>query len=518
MSNPRMTEIATGVTRQLRALNGVEDVAAHVGRAVAGDQRVDVNSGEVWVSIAGDADYNATLAAIEDSLADVDQVQHDVVTYTNQKIRDVGALQDGTNPASGNGLDVLTGTGKPLVVRLYGQDPEVLMQEAEKVGAVMDNVPGVIDPQIQRPDTQPTLEIAVDLEKARRFGIKPGDVRRAETSLLQGILVGSVFEAQKVFDVVVQGTPESRADIAAVRNLLIDRPGGGHVRLGQVADVRLGETPSSIDRDAVSRRVDIVADVQGDLGSVADEVKDSLATMSFPLEYHAEVFQRTTSREIGSTRMLAAAVAALIAAFLIMQAAFQSWRLAVLAFLSVPAAMVGGVAVVLLSGADLSLGALMGLLAVGVIAVRNTLVMLRHLQDVEREEGMPFGETLVRRGAGSRLQPIGAAALSLAALAVPFVVLGERAGLEIISPMAAVLLGGLVSTTLITLLLLPALYLRFGAGTAGRPEDELARRWGAVVLEPAAGAPAGNGGSTVVAEAGEGAYHKDEADAGETRA
>ena len=517
MSNPRMTEIATGVSRDLRALDGVSNVAAHIGRAVTGDQRVDVNSGEVWVSIADDADYDATLAAIRGSVADVDQVRHQVVTYTEQKIRDVGALEDGTNPASGDGLDVLTGSDRPLVIRVYGQDPDVLMQEAEKVAALMDNVSGVVNPRIQRPETQPTLEIAVDLARARRFGIKPGDVRRAETSLLQGILVGSVFEAQKVFDVVVQGTPESRANVAAVRNLLIDRPGGGQVRLGQVADVRIGKTPSSINRDAVSRRVDIIADVRGDLGSVSDEARDALQTMTFPLEYHAEVLQRTTNSEIGATRMLASAVAALIAAFLIMQAAFQSWRLALLAFVTVPAAMVGGVVVVLLGGAELSLGGLVGLLAVGVIAVRNILVLIRHLQDVERADGMRFGEPLVRRGARDRLQPTGASALSLLALAVPFVVLGDRAGLEVVGSMAGVLIGGLVSTTLITLFLLPALYLRFGAGTAGRPEDELMRQWGAVVLEPAAVTPAGNGGGTLVTGVGNGGQREDGSDAGATR-
>ena len=144
-------------------------------------------------------------------------------------------------------------------------------------------VDGVDDPRIELPATQPTLEIEVDLDKARASGIKPGDVRRAEATLLQGIQVGSVFEDQKVFEVIVQGVPETRRSVASVRNLLIDRPDGGHVRLGDVADVRVAQTPAVIKRDAVSRRLDIEADVSGrSLGDVANDIEDRLANVSLP--------------------------------------------------------------------------------------------------------------------------------------------------------------------------------------------------------------------------------------------
>ena len=182
--------------------------------------------------------------------------------------------------------------------------------------------------------TQPTVEIEVDLGRAQREAIKPGDVRRAEAVLLQGIQVGSVFEEQKVFDVVVQGVPETRRSVASVRNLLIDTPDGDHVRLREVADVRVSQTPIAIQREAVSRYLDIEADVSGrSLDTVASDVEDRLADVSFPLEYHAEVLQSTTGEEINGGRMLAFAGAAAIAIFLLLQAAFRSWRLAVLAFL-----------------------------------------------------------------------------------------------------------------------------------------------------------------------------------------
>jgi Cu/Ag efflux pump CusA len=487
-SNPRMTRIATQVSRELRAIPGVDNVGAHVGRAIGSDQRVDVNSSELWVSIDSGADYDATINSIEDAVGGVQGLRSDVVTYSAQKIRDVGALNEGDNPATGDGLDVLTGSDKPLAVRLFGQDQDVLRRQAAKVRQIVSEVDGVADPRIELPAAQPNLEIEVDLEKARRQGIKPGDVRRAEATLLQGIQVGSVFEQQKVFDVIVQGTPETRRSVSAVRNLLIDRPDGGHVRLGEVAAVRVAQTPAVIKRDAVSRYLDVEADVSGrSLGDVANEIEDRLATLSLPLEYHAEVLQEATAKEINTTQMLAFGLAAAIAIFLLLQAAFRSWRLAALAALTLPVALVGGVLGALIDGAELSLGSLIGLLALFGIAARSGVVLIRHFQDLERHEGEAFGPALVQRGARERLAPVLTSASAIALVMLPFVIMGSIAGLEVVHPMAVVILCGLVSSTALSLFVLPALYLRFATrhkpGVA--PEDELLHRWADVEPAPA---------------------------------
>ena len=151
-SNPRMTKITTDLSRELRSIPGVDNVGGHVGRAVTGDQRVDVNSSEVWVSIDSGADYDATLASIKDTVNGTGGVQHDVTTYSSQKIRDVGALNDGDNPNRGNGFDVLTGTDKPLVVRVFGQEQDVLRRQAERVRQLVAQVDGVVDPRVAQPD------------------------------------------------------------------------------------------------------------------------------------------------------------------------------------------------------------------------------------------------------------------------------------------------------------------------------------------------------------------------------
>ncbi|HEY6693984.1 MAG TPA: efflux RND transporter permease subunit [Solirubrobacteraceae bacterium] len=469
-SSGRMTTVATELSRELRALPGVDNVGAHVGRAIGGDQRVDVNSSEVWASIESGADHDATVRRIRAAAARVPGVDADVSSNATQEIRDAGALVRGDNPASGDGLSVLTGSGRPLVARVYGHDLDLLRTEAEKVRAAMARVDGVGDLRVEVSRQQPNLVIEVDLAKARREGIKPGDVRRAEASLLQGIHVGSVFEEQKVFDVLVVGVPATRRSVADVRNLLIDRPDGGQVRLGQVADVRIEQTPVAIDREAVSRHLDVSAGVRGrPLDDVARDVRAELAGLSFPLEYHVEVLAQTTNDEIGAAGMLAVALVAAVAAFLLFQAAFRSWRVAAMAFLLLPVSLAGGLLAALIGGAELSLGSLVGLLALFGVAARTSLLSVRHLQDSDEAEGARFGEPLIVSGAQERLGPIMTTAAALGLLALPFVVLGSRAGLEIMHPMAVVLLGGVVSTTFVSLFVLPALYLRVG----GVPRSDL---------------------------------------------
>jgi Cu/Ag efflux pump CusA len=235
----------------------------------------------------------------------------------------------------------------------------------------------------------------------------------------------------------------------------------------------MSDTPIAIERDAVSRFLDVEANVSGrSLGDVAGEIEDRLRGSVFPLEYHAEVITHTTASEIGSMKILLAAIAALLAIFLLMQAAFMSFRLALLGALVLPVALVGGVLAALINGADLSLGAAIGFFGLFALAARNTVAMIRHFQDLERQAGERFGIDLIRRGARERLTPILATASATAVAAIVFVILGSRPGLEILSPMAAVVLGGIVTTTLLSLFVLPALYLRFGGREPEHAPDE----------------------------------------------
>jgi Cu/Ag efflux pump CusA len=268
--------------------------------------------------------------------------------------------------------------------------------------------------------------------------------------------------------------PDVRQSVESVRNLLIDTPGGGHVRLEQVADVRIQPSPAVIKRDAAQRYIDVEANVSGrSLGAVATDVEDRLANAEFPLEYHAEVLgQTTTGQEINLVRVVGFGLAAVIAIFLLFQALFRSWRLAGLVFLTLPVALAGGVLAALIDGATLSLGSLIAFLALLGIAARNGAVLIDRFQRLRLDEAKAFGAELVRRGASDRLAPTLTVAVATAAVVLPFVIMGNVAGLEIVNPMAIVLLGGLITTTLLSLFVLPVLYLRFGANAQPDPAAE----------------------------------------------
>jgi Cu/Ag efflux pump CusA len=452
-SHPEMRRIATQATRELRSIPGVRRVGAHVGRAVMSDQVVGINSGDLWVSVDPATDYAATLAAIQE-VVDGYPGLSDVLTYPEERVR-----------------EVLTGADEPVIVRIYGQDLEILRDRAEEVKQALSEIDGIVDPHVEVQVEVPQVEVEVDLAAAHRHGIKPGDVRRASTTLLSGIGVGSLFEAQKVFDVVVWGAPGIRRSLTDIRDLLIDTPNGGHVRLDEVASVRVGPSPSVIKREAVSRYIDVDAEVSGrDVASVVGDVKARLSEIRFPLEYHAEVLGEYAERQAVHTRVLGFSLAAAIGILLLLQAAFGSWRLALLTFAALPLALVGGVLAAYAAGGLLSLGSLVGFLTVVGIAARNCVTLIRHYQHLEQDEGETFGPALVQRGTRERLTPILMTALATGAAVTPFVLFGGIPGHEIVHPMAVVILGGLVTSTLLNLFVVPVLYLRFGSS----PEPDIA--------------------------------------------
>jgi CzcA family heavy metal efflux pump len=459
-SHPEMSRIMIRASRELKSIPGVRDIGVHVGRAVTGDQVVGINSSQLWVSVDPKADYDATVAKIQEVVDGYPGLSRNVQTYLREKIR-----------------EVLTGAGEAIVVRIYGANREVLRRKAEEVRQALAQIDGIVDLQVEGQVEEPQVEVKVDLAAAEPYGLKPGDVRRAAATIFAGLGVGSLFEEQKVFDVVVWGAPKTRQSLTNLRELLIDAPRGGHVRLGEVAEVRIRATPTVIQREAVSPRVNVVANVRGrDLGSVARDVKRRLQKVEFPLEYHPELLGEYAERQAAQNRMLGVAVAAAIGIFLLLQACFGSWRLASLAFLALPVALVGGVLAAFAGGGIISLGSLVGFLAVLGIAARNGITLINHYQRLEQYESETFGPDLVLRGTRERFVPILMTAATTAAALLPLVLFGDLAGLEIVHPMAVVILGGLVTSTLLNLHVIPALYVRFGASR--EPDLELSSSHG----------------------------------------
>jgi Cu/Ag efflux pump CusA len=376
----------------------------------------------------------------------------DVQSYLNERIE-----------------EVLTGAKQPIVVRIYGQDQGVLRSKAAEVQKELSGVPGIADNHVDLQVDTPQLQVEVDLAKAATYGLKPGDVRRAAATLVAGEEVGDIFRSGKAYDVMVWSKPSTRANVASVSELPIDTPSGSTVRLGDVAKVSMEPVPNLIARENGSRRIDVVADVRGrDLGSVVKDVNKSLAGVQFPRGYHAELLGEYRERQTAQERLFGIAVIAGLAILLLLQTAFGSWRLATLIFLTLPIALVGGILAAFAGGGVVSLGSLLGFFTVFGIAARNGILLINHCQHLERSEGETFGPALVLRGARERLSPILMTSLATGLAVVPLVVLGQRPGHEIEYPLAVVILGGLATSTLLNLFVVPSLYLRFGRGRRDR--------------------------------------------------
>jgi CzcA family heavy metal efflux pump len=443
-SLPEMNRITALASNELRALPGVEDVGAHVGRAVGSDLSANANTAELWVSIDSSADYDATVASIRDVVDGYPGLSPRIGAFSNERAGDV----------------LNSGTDKDIVVRVYGEQQDVLGVQADRVKQVVEDVAGTTDVSVLHPALEPTVEVEVDLAAAEAQGIKPGDVRRAAATLLGGLVVGNLFEQQKVFEVVVWGTPDTRNSLTSIGRLLVDTPDGRHVRLGDVADVRIAPNPTVIQRHAVSRYLDVAANVSGrDRGSVVGEIERRLDETKFPLEYHTEILA-AGGQPLG--RLIAIAIGAVLGIFLVLQACFGSWRLALLSFVALPIAVAGAVLAVLAEGGPLSLASYIGILAVFGLAARNGMLLIGHFRHLQQHEGEAFGPNLVLRGARERVGPIVATALAVGLVVLSLVITGVVAGHELVYPVAVVVLGGLLTSTFVNLFVVPPLYSRFG--------------------------------------------------------
>ncbi len=439
------TRISVSACRDLREIPGVRNCGSHIGQAFLADEVYGPDFGENWISVSKGVDYDATLAEVQKTVEFYPGLYRDVQTYLRERIK-----------------EVLTGSSEAVVVRIYGSDLATLRSQAKDIEGRISDVPGVVDAHAATQTDLPHVEVEPDVAKARQFGLKPGDIRRQASTLIASEEVSDIFAGGRAYDVHVTAIPSARDSVADVENMLLDTSDGRRIKLKDVAEVRVAPTPNAIQREKQSRYIDVSANVEGgDLAAAVDAVDDRVDSVVFPLGYHAEVLGEAAELDDARDRLLLFGLAAGVAIFLLLQAAFGSFRPAVLTFLLLPTALVGGVIAVRLSDGVLSLGSLVGFLAVFGIAARNGILMVSHFQRLE-SEGHTFGPDLVKLGAQQRLAPIMMTALATGLALVPLVAAGTIPGHEIEHPMAVVILGGLVTSTLLNLFVLPSLYLRFG--------------------------------------------------------
>ena len=440
------TRVSVSACQDLRKIPGVRNCGSHIGQALLADEVYGVDFGENWISVSPDVDYDDTLSSVHETVESYPGLYRDVQTYLRERIK-----------------EVLTGTSESIVIRIFGPDLEVLREKAAEVERVLAGVDGVVDAHASLQTDLPHILVEPDLAASRRLGITPGDIRRQASTLIASEEVGDIFNGGRAYDVHVTAIPSARDSVTDVQNLPIDTPDGGRVRLSDVAEVRLGPTPNAIEREQQSRRIDVGANVEGrDLAAVVEDVDDLVDELTFDRAYHAEVLGESSELDAAQGRLLLFGLAAALGILLLLHTAFRSFRLALVTFALLPMALVGGALAIWLTGGIVSLGSLVGFLTVFGIAARNGILMVSHFQHLEAVEGQPFGLELVLRGASERLAPILMTATATGLALVPLAVAGSIPGHEIEHPMAIVILGGLVTSTLLNLFVLPSLYVRFG--------------------------------------------------------
>lgn len=446
------TRITIAASKDLRAIPGVRNQGAHIGRAEVADEVVGPDFTELWISLSPEVDYDATIAKVQAVVDGYPGLVRDLLTFLRERIK-----------------EVLTGASASIVVRIYGPDLAQLRSSAAEVGMALKDIAGVSALKLESQTLVPQIAIKLRPDAAGLHGLTAGQVRAAVTTLVSGRKVGEVYQDQKVHDVSVWSLPQVRADYTTLRELLIETPAGGHVRLADVADLSIVPTPNAIRREGASRRIDVTCNVSGrDLGAVAKDIQARVAQVKFAAGYHPEVLGEYAERQAAQSQLLWLGLASLAAILVLLFADFQSVRLVLLIALTLPFALIGGVLAAWLGGGVLSLGSLVGFVTVLGIAARNGILLVSHYRHLEQEEGVVFSTTMILQGAEERLVPILMTAATAAFALLPLVLKGNVPGNEIERPMALVILGGLVTSTLLNLFLLPSLYARFGRRGGGK--------------------------------------------------
>lgn len=440
--------ITLAAATDLMKVPGVRNQGAHIGRAEVADEVVGPDFTELWISLEPGADYDATVRKVQAVVDGYPGLTRDLLTFLRERIK-----------------EVLTGASASVVVRIFGPDLDTLRAHAAEVSAAIRDVPGVSALKVESLTQVPQIAVNVRPDLASIHGLTVGRVTQAVATMVSGKKVGEVYQNQRVHDVVVWGAPRTRDSYTALRELLLETPAGGHVRLCDVADLAIVPTPNAIKREGASRRLDVTCNVAGRaLGDVVKEVERRVAGISFKPGHHPEVLGEWAERQAAQRRLGWLACASILGIFAVLLSDLKSVRLTLLVFLTLPFALIGGVFSVWWFGAGmLSLGSLVGFVTVLGIAARNGILLMSHYQFLQKHEGMKDRLETVLRGSEERLTPIlmtaGTAALAL----IPLVFKGDVPGNEIERPLALVILGGLVSSTVLNLFILPSLYARFAS-------------------------------------------------------
>jgi Cu/Ag efflux pump CusA len=371
---------------------------------------------------------------------------------------------------------MLSGTRANVAVKVFGDDLYELRRLAQSVRDIMSEVEGVVDLSVEQQTDIPFVTVRFDRGAIARHGLRIRDVAETVEAAFRGRVVSQVLDGQAAFDLVVRYDLSSLESFESLRETLVATPAGGRIPLHALATIRKDRGPNTISRENVQRKIVVMCNVAGgDLSGVVDDIRGGIEeAISLPPGYHIEYGGQFESAETASRTLTLLGLAAVVGIFLILFVALGSARDAGLVMVNLPLALIGGVAGVFLSGGILSVASIIGFITVFGIATRNGIMMISHIHHLVRNEGVSDLEAAVKQGAMERLAPILMTALAAGLALVPLALSGGEPGSEIQTPMAIVILAGLLSSTALNMVVVPALYLRFGGvartrGSEGSP-------------------------------------------------
>jgi CzcA family heavy metal efflux pump len=375
----------------------------------------------------------------------------------------------GTNVTIGQPIShridhMLSGTRANIAVQIFGDDLPTLRRLGEQVREVVTGVPGAVDVSLEQQTEVPFVRFVLNRPAIARYGLRANDVVEAVETSFAGTAVGRIFDRATAFDLVVKFDPGSQADFDRLADLPIDTPDGGRVPIGLLADVRRETGPNMILRQNVQRRIVVSSNVAGrDLGSVVQDIQSAVAAeVPMPPGYRVEYGGQFESQQSASQRLLLLGMAVVAGVFMLLVLAFGRPRDALLIMLNLPLALIGGVAGVYLAGGILSVASMIGFITLFGIATRNGIMLVSHIRHLMDEEGVTDFREAVERGARERLIPILMTAMAAGLALIPLALGGGKAGSEIETPMAIVILCGLMTSTLLNMVVVPTMYLRYG--------------------------------------------------------
>ncbi len=445
------------IEKTLLSFPEVVSTARRQGRAELDEHAQDVNSSEIDVRLRmGDRSKGDLLAAIRKDLS-----------ATPGMVIIIG------QPLSHRIDHMLSGTRASIAIKLFGDDLYQLRASAEEIRKVVAKVNGAVDVSVEQQVDVPQLILSFDRDRISRYGARAGDLAEVIGAMFAGEKVSQVLDGQRTYDLVVRYRDDQRTDPVAIGNTLIDTPTGIKVPLKVLATIREDVGPNMISRENVQRKIVIMANLgDRDLRGVINDIRAGVEReVKLPQGYYV-VYGGQFESESDATRTIALLGMFVIAGiFLLLFLAFRNVRTALLIMVNLPLALIGGVVAVFLSGGVLSVASLVGFITLFGIATRNGIMMLSHYEHLQDVEGVPFDQS-IERGSMERLSPILMTALCAGLALIPLVLAGEKPGNEIQAPMGVVILGGLLSSTGLNMLVVPALYSRFGRRRDGESNGE----------------------------------------------